>query len=89
LVLSILVVSRLDNDLHTTNECLGQLKTTPIETSVTLMEMKTAKTTTNATLTNIMTQLAALSQYIANVVQNQPAHDTIDGHDDDNYSNKA
>jgi fructose-1,6-bisphosphatase len=48
--------------------------------------MKTAQTMTNDTLTNIMTQLAALSQQVANVVQNQPVHNTIGGHDDDNYN---
>jgi hypothetical protein len=57
-----LQVEGLNDDLHTTNECLGQLETTQIETSATLMEMKTAQTMTNDTLTNIMRQLAAISK---------------------------
>jgi hypothetical protein len=55
-------VEGLNDDLRTTNERLGQLETTQIETSTTLMEMKIAQTMTYDTLTSIMTQLAALSQ---------------------------
>jgi hypothetical protein len=57
-----LQVEGLNDDLRTTNEHLGQLETTQIETSATLMEMKIAQTMTYDTLTSIMTQLAALSQ---------------------------
>jgi hypothetical protein len=74
-------VEGLNDDLRTTNERLGQL-----ETSATLVEMKTAQTMTNDTLSNIVTQLAALSQQVANVAQNQPTHNTIGGYDFDNYS---
>ena len=73
-----LQVEGLDEDIRTTNECLGQLESSQLATGATLNEMKTAQATTNTNLANIMTRLQDLSQQLANVVQGQAAHSEID-----------
>jgi uncharacterized coiled-coil protein SlyX len=62
-----LQVDGLSEDIHVTNERLGQLETTQIEATTTLQELKTAQTTTNTSLDTIMTRLEELTQQLGEV----------------------
>ena len=62
-----LQVDALAEDVQVSNEHLGQLETTQLETGVTLRDMQAAHATTNTNLATIMTRLEELSQQLANV----------------------
>ena len=62
-----LQVDGLAEDIHITNERLGQLETAQIEAGSALQELKTAQATTNTSLDTIMTRLVELSQQLGEV----------------------